>query len=132
MARFDRQELLAIFAGGFVGSIARAALAQGFAERPDQWPWATFIVNILGAFLLGYFATRLQERLPLSSYRRPFLGTGICGALTTFSTMMVELLKMIQGAHWALTAGYAAASIGCGLAAVFVSTKLVRRASLRT
>lgn len=130
--RLDRQELAAIFAGGFLGTIARAALAQGLAERPDSWPWATFIVNILGAFLLGYFATRLNERLPLTLYRRSFLGTGICGALTTFSTMMVELLKMIEGAHWALTAGYAAASIGCGLAAVFVSTKLVRRASLRT
>ena len=59
-------------------------------------------------------------------YSRAFLGAGICGALTTFSTMMVELLKMIDGAHWALTAGYAAASILCGLAAVFVSTKLVR------
>ena len=132
MARLDRQELAAIFAGGFLGTIARAALAQGLAERPDRWPWATFIVNILGAFLLGYFATRLNERLPLTLYRRSFLGTGICGALTTFSTMMVELLKMIDGAHWALTAGYAAASVGCGLAAVFLSTKLVRRASLRT
>jgi len=132
VARLDRQELAAIFAGGFLGTIARAALAQGLAERPDRWPWATFIVNILGAFLLGYFATRLNERLPLTLYRRSFLGTGICGALTTFSTMMVELLRMIDGAHWALTAGYAAASVGCGLAAVFASTKLVRRASLRT
>jgi fluoride exporter len=129
--RLDRRELAAIFAGGFLGTIVRAALAQGLAEPPDRWPWATFIVNIVGAFLLGFFVTRLQERLPPSLYRRAFLGAGICGALTTFSTMMVELLKMIEGAHWALTAGYAAASIGCGLAAVFVSTKLVRRASVR-
>ena len=47
-------------------------------------------MNILGAFLVGYFVTRLQERLPLSSYRRPLLGTGLCGGLTTFSTLQVE------------------------------------------
>ncbi len=129
---FDRRELGTIFIGGFVGTLARASLAQSLAERPDRWPWATFAVNIAGAFLLGYFATRLHERLALSLYRRAFLGTGVCGALTTFSTMMVELLRMIDGAHWALATGYAAASIGCGLAAVFVSTKMVRRASLRT
>ena len=130
LPRVDRRELAAIFAGGFVGAIARAALVQSLVERPDGWPWATFIVNVLGAFLLGYFATRLNERLPLSSYRRAFLGTGLCGALTTFSTMMVELLRMIEGSHWALTGGYAFASIACGLLAVFVSTKIVRRASL--
>jgi CrcB protein len=131
LSSLDRRELAAIFAGGFVGTIARAALAQSLAEPPDRWPWATFIVNIVGAFLLGFFVTRLQERQPPSMYRRAFLAAGFCGALTTFSTMMVELLKMIDGAHWALTAGYAAASILCGLAAVFVSTKLVRRGSVR-
>jgi len=85
----DRQELAAIFAGGFGGAIARAALAQSLVTGPGQWPWATFIVNMLGAALLGYFVTRLQERLPPSLYRRAFLATGVCGALTTFSTVMV-------------------------------------------
>lgn len=129
--RLDRQELAAIFAGGFVGALARAALARGLVAAPDRWPWSTFIVNILGAFLLGYFITRLQERLPPSLYGRAFLGTGICGALTTFSTMMVELLKMTEGGHWTLAVGYAAASVGCGLAVVFLATKLVRRAWVR-
>lgn len=124
----DRQELAAIFAGGFVGAIARAALAQSLVARPGQWPWATFAVNMLGAALLGYFVTRLQERLPPSLYRRAFLGTGVCGALTTFSTVMVELVKMLEGAHVALAAAYAAASLAGGFAAVFLSTKLVRRA----
>jgi CrcB protein len=132
LPQLDRQELAAIFAGGFLGTIARAALAQSLAVRPDRWPWATFVVNILGAFLLGFVITRLQERLPPSMYGRAFLGTGICGALTTFSTMMVELLAMIEGDHWALASGYAAASVGCGLAAIFLSTKLVRRAWLLT
>jgi CrcB protein len=132
LPQLDRQELAAIFAGGFLGTIARAALAQSLAVRPDRWPWATFIVNVLGALLLGYFITRLRERLPPSMYGRAFLGTGLCGALTTFSTMMVELLEMIDGGHWALAAGYAAASVGCGLGAIFLSTKIVRRAWLLT
>jgi CrcB protein len=131
LGAFDRRELVAIFAGGFVGALARASLVQGFPERPDRWPWVTFAVNIAGAFLLGFLATRMQERLPLSVYSRSLLGTGLCGALTTFSTMTLELLRMIDGGHWALTAGYASASIGCGLVAVFVSTKVVRRAGLR-
>jgi len=130
MPRVDRRELGAIFAGGFVGAIARAALAEGLPHAPGDWPWATFLVNVLGAFMLGYFPPRLQERLPLSSYRRPFLGTGVCGALTTFSTMQVELLRMIDGAFWGLAFSYAAASLACGYAAVFLATKLVRRAKV--
>jgi CrcB protein len=128
LPHLDRQELAAIFAGGFVGAIVRAALAQGIAVRADGWPWPTFAVNVIGAFALGYFITRLQERLPPSMYARAFLGTGLCGALTTFSTMMLELLRMVEGDHWSLAAGYGGASIVCGLAAVFLSTKLVRRA----
>ena len=84
---FDGRELAAVFAGGAIGTLARAGLATVAASDPGRWPWPTFIVNIVGAFLLGYFATRLLERLPVSSYRRPLLGTGLCGGLTTFSTM---------------------------------------------
>jgi CrcB protein len=84
-------------------------------------------VNVAGAFLLGYFATRLQERLPLSSYRRPLLGTGICGALTTFSTLQIEVLKMLDDGRAGLAVGYVAASLAAGFAAVTVATAAVRR-----
>ncbi len=126
----DRRELAAIFAGGFVGAIARAELAQALPSSTNEWPWATFSVNIVGAFALGYFTTRLQERLPLSAYRRPLLGTGFCGGLTTFSTMQVELLKMLDGGRIALAATYALVSVVVGFAAVAVATNLVRRARL--
>ena len=126
----DRQELAAIFAGGFIGAILRAALSQSLRTPSGQWPWATFIVNMLGAALLGYFVTRLQERLPPSLYRRALLGTGLCGGLTTFSTMMLELAKMIEAGRPELAAAYALASIAGGFALVFVTTKLVRRAGM--
>ena len=73
----------------------------------------------------------VQERLPLSSYRRPLLGTGLCGGLTTFSTMQVEIVKMLEGGHVALALGYAAASVAAGYAAIQVATALVRRVRVR-
>jgi fluoride exporter len=127
----DPRELAAIFAGGVVGAIVRAQLAEWLPHAAGEWPWATFTVNVAGAFLLGYFTTRLLERLPLSAYRRPALGTGLCGALTTFSTMQLELLRMLDEGELVLAAGYAAASIAAGFLAVAVATNLVRRAGLR-
>ena len=119
--------LVAIFVGGFLGAIARAGMGEWLPHDPGTWPWATFAVNVVGAFLLGYFTTRLQERLPLSSYRRPLLGTGFCGALTTFSTMQLELLRMFDAHRYGLAAGYAAATIALGYACVHVISALVRR-----
>ena len=61
-------------------------------------------------------------------YRRPLLGTGFCGAYTTFSTMQVEILKMLDHDRYGLAVGYAAASIGAGYLAIWGTTALVRRA----
>lgn len=127
MPRLDRREFAAIFAGGATGAVARVWLAEHSVGSAPDWPWTTFGINVVGAFLLGYFVTRLQERLPLSAYRRPLLGTGFCGALTTFSTMQVELLEMIDAHHYGLAAGYATASIVLGIAAIHLATALVRR-----
>jgi fluoride exporter len=124
--RVDRRELAAIFTGGFAGAVLRALIEDWIPHDPSRWPWATFAINVAGALLLGWLVTRLQERLPLSAYRRPLLGTGFCGALTTFSTMQVELLDMLDAGHAALALGYAAASIVTGFAAVMLVTNVVR------
>jgi fluoride exporter len=124
--RVDRREIAAIFIGGFVGAVARAPIEDRLPHEPSEWPWATFGINIAGALLLGWVVTRLQERLPLSAYRRPLLGTGFCGALTTFSTMQVELLDMLDAGHTGLALGYATASIVAGFAAVSLVTNVVR------
>ncbi len=128
MSRLDRRELAAIFAGGAIGALARAGLATTGAGEPPAFPWLTLSVNVLGAFLLGYFATRLQERLPLSTYRRPLVGTGFCGAFTTFSTLQVELLKILEAHRYALAGAYVGASVALGYAAVHLATAIVRRA----
>src|SRR4051794_1724655 len=125
--RRDGRELAAIFVGGFAGAVARAWLAEMLPADAGGWPWATFVANIAGAFLLGYFATRLQERLPLSAYKRPLLGTGLCGALTTFSTMQLELLRMLDRGSVTLAVGYAGASVVAGFGAVWLATAMVRR-----
>jgi fluoride exporter len=131
LPRTDRREIAAIFVGGALGTLARAALAEAFPHSATSWPWPTFAVNMVAAFLLGYFVTRLQERLPLSSYRRPLLGTGLCGGLSTFSTMQVEVLKMLSAHAWLLAAGYTAASVVGGYAAIQVATAMVRRVRVR-
>jgi fluoride exporter len=131
LPRADGRTVAAIFVGGAVGTLARAALAEAFPHAATAWPWPTFGVNVVAAFLLGYFVTRLQERLPPSRYRRPLLGTGLCGGLSTFSTMEVEILKMLSAHAYGLAVGYAAASIVVGYAALHLATALVRRVRVR-
>jgi CrcB protein len=123
----DRRELAAIFIGGATGALLRVWLGEEFASAATSWPWATFSINVTGSFALGYLVTRLQERLPQSTYRRPLLGTGFCGAYTTFSTMQVEILTMIEHHRYGLAASYAGASIAAGYLAIWLATAVVRR-----
>jgi CrcB protein len=128
--RLDRRELAAIYAGGMVGAMARVGLLEAVPYAPGAWPWATFAANLSGALLLGILVTRLQERLPPSSYPRPFLGTGLCGALTTFSTLQLELFEMLDRGRTGLAAGYAAATLCGGFLCVHLATAAVRRTRL--
>ncbi|HTR70559.1 MAG TPA: fluoride efflux transporter CrcB [Mycobacteriales bacterium] len=125
--RYDRRELAAIVAGGGLGTLARAGLGEALPHSATSWPWPTFIVNVVACLVLGYAVTRLQERLPLSSYRRPLIGTGLCGGLSTFSTMQVELVKMLDAHSYGLAAGYAAGSVACGYLGLYLATAAVRR-----
>ena len=130
MLAADRRELGAIFAGGAIGASLRTGLVEAAPTHTGHWPWLTFAVNIAGSLLLGYLVTRLQERLPITAYRRPLLGTGLCGALTTFSTFQLELLRLLDHGDDALALGYAAASLAAGIAGLALGTALVRRANL--
>jgi CrcB protein len=119
-----------VFAGGVAGTLARAEVARLLPAHGDGWPWATFAVNCAGALLIGLVVTRLQERLPPGRFARPLVGTGLCGALTTFSTFQVEILRIARDGHVLLAAGYLLASVAAGLALVYAATAAVRRVRL--
>jgi CrcB protein len=125
--RVDGRELAAIFAGGMLGAIGRGGLGKALAVSPGSWPWATFAVNMIAAGLLGWWVTRLGARDSHRVHERAFLATGVCGSLSTFSTMMVELIGMADRSRWALACGYGAASIAGGLIVVFVGIALAHR-----
>lgn len=130
-ARLERHALsAAVFVGGCLGALARAGLARALPAG-HGFPWGTFAANLVGTALLAWFATRLQERLPPSTYRRPLLGTGICGALTTFSTLQVELIRLGRDGHAGLAALYFALTLLGGIGSMFTVTRLVRRARIR-
>lgn len=130
MIATDRRELGAIFVGGAIGSGLRTLLAQALPVHGAQFPWATFADNLVGCLLLGYFVTRLQERLPVTAYRRPLVGTGFCGALTTFSAFQLELLQMLDHGAIGLALLYLASSVVGGFIGVALGTAIVRRARL--
>jgi CrcB protein len=126
LTRFDLRRLAAIYVGGVLGALARVGLSEATPHGPDGWPWATFAVNMAGALLLGYFVTRLRDH-PEDSLAHPFLTTGICGTLTTFSTLQLELFEMIDAGHLGLAAAYVGATLVAGFAFVRLGIALERR-----
>jgi CrcB protein len=124
--RFGLRRLAAIYAGGSIGALLRVGLAEAAPHGPDAWPWATFAVNMIGALLLGYFVARLRDH-PEDSLAHPFLTTGICGTLTTFSTLQLELFEMVDAGHLGLAAVYVAATLAAGYLFVRLGMVLERR-----
>lgn len=118
--------VLAIMAGGAAGTLARGGLAEALPHGPGRWPWATFIVNLLGALILGWLLTRLAERTAPGRYWRFLLGTGFCGALTTFSTFQVETLEFARTGHVALAVTYPLVSIAAGMVLAVAGVILAR------
>ena len=125
--RVERLRTTSILAGGAVGALARAGVGEALPHAAGTWPWATFSVNVLGALLLAWLTTRLTEIAAPTRYWRPLLGTGVCGALTTFSTFQVETISLANDGHAAIAVGYAAASLAAGMAVVVGATVLARR-----
>ena len=118
MHRWAR-EPVAVFAGGCLGALARAALGEALPVGEGGWPWATFVANLVGAFVLGWVAATLHR-----GRRRAFLATGVCGALTTFSTFQLELLQLIDRGRASVAVVYALLSLALGLRAVLLGRRL--------
>lgn len=117
---------VAVFAGGAVGAMARAGLLEISPVTIGEWPWATFIANILGCVILALVITH-QQLNGWSSTRLALLGTGFCGALTTFSTVQLELYELIDLGSGGLAAAYAFTGIAVGLLVVSVTRRAVDR-----
>jgi len=111
----DPRKLLAIYLGGVVGALLRVGLAEAAPTGPGEWPWATFAANLAGALLLGWFFVLFREHSE-QRLHHPFLGIGICGTLTTFSTLQLQLYEMVDGGHLGLAAFYVTATIAAGYA----------------
>lgn len=111
--RHPLRKLAAIYVGGVIGALVRVGLAEAFPHAADAWPWPTFAANVVGAFLIGYFFAALSE-LPPDRLHHPFLATGFCGALTTFSAMQLELFNMIDAGQAGMALAYLGASLFFG------------------
>jgi len=106
--------------GGMLGSGARYGIGEAWPTGADGFPWSTFVINLSGCFALGVLMAYVVGREGLHPLTRPFLGTGLIGGYTTFSTYAVEANDLILARHPALGLGYLALSILLGLAAVLV------------
>ena len=115
---------LAVAAGGAVGTGLRAAMA--FAIPESLWPWATFIENVSGAFLLGLLLTRLSMAYGKTSVAIPFFCAGLLGSYTTFSTFVVEILRL-GDTHPGMAVVYAITSVVLGLLAAHTGRFLAER-----
>ena len=129
--RAARLRVLSILAGGAVGALARAGLAEALPHATGAWPWSTFIVNLAGAALLAWLTTRLGEMVAPTRYWRLLIGTGFCGALTTFSTFQVETIQMADHGHAPLALAYVAASLTAGMLLAAAATVAARRRRYR-
>ena len=112
-----RRVLAAIAIGGFVGGLARYGLGLAFPTAHGTFPATTFAINVSGSFILALLIVLVLEVWSPTTYVRPLIGTGFCGAYTTFSTWMVGVDQLVSGHHPATAAWYLAGSLSAGLAA---------------
>lgn len=121
-----RHEAVALFAGGAAGALIRVGLSDAYEPASGQWPWVTLAVNLLGAVLLGFVVARAGDAPDEWEFRHPLLGPGLCGALTTFSTLQLELLGMLDSGRAGLALAYAGISALLAVAAAGAGWALSR------
>ena len=117
--------LAAIFAGGCCGGAARYGLSAAWPSAGGDFPWTIFAINTSGAFVLAAVLVIAADVVP-SRYLRPLVGTGFCGAFTTFSSIVVTVDELAAHGHAGMAAGYLIASIAAGLAAAWLGLVLGR------
>ncbi|KIL41208.1 hypothetical protein SD70_09125 [Gordoniibacillus kamchatkensis] len=119
-------DMLIVGAGGIVGALARYGLSLVFNPAdPAAFPWGTLACNLAGSFALGSLASAAEGRLP--DWLKLGLSTGVIGSFTTFSTLSVELLHLLQHGRLAAALGYGLASAAGGLLSVRAGMALTER-----
>ena len=118
--------LIAIGAGGALGTLARYAFERGVGADPAGIPWATLSVNLIGSFVLGVVVTLVTERWPRDRFLRPLVAVGFCGGFTTFSTFAVEIDQRVRHGHTGIALAYLAASLLAGIGAALAGITLAR------
>lgn len=118
-----------ISAGGVLGALARYGLGLAIPHRPGTVPWATLLINVTGCLLIGVLMVLVTEAWP-AAHRllRPFLGTGLLGGFTTFSTYAVDIQQLLARGAVGTALGYLAGTLVAALAAVYAGLALTRRA----
>ncbi len=121
--------LALVMVGGAAGTSARWQLSQAFAPEPEQWPWVTFTINVVGSFLLGLLLETLLRGGPDAGWRRGVrvgIGTGLLGGFTTYSAFVVETDLLVASGHLWVGAAYAVVSILVGVLAALGGIALAR------
>ncbi len=105
--------------GGIVGTAARYGFARAVPTPSGSWPWATFTVNLVGAFVLGALLEALARSgadVAIQRRVRSLVGTGFCGSLTTCSTFAVEIDLLVRAHDPGTAIAYLVASLFAGIA----------------
>ena len=111
------KDLLMVGIGGFAGSILRYKIGTFVsAKTTTSFPWGTFCVNMIGAFLIGLL---ISSTLKSQQAAMLLLVTGFCGGFTTFSTFALENLKLLQSGQWSTFLAYILFSLVGGIGLCF-------------
>lgn len=117
--------------GGALGAVARHGVSVAWPRPADGVPWATLAVNVVGCFLIGMLMVFLTEVAGRPYHLvRPFLGVGVLGGFTTFSTYTVEVQRLLAGGQPQLALLYLFGTLGAALVAVqlgIIAARLLAR-----
>lgn len=126
LARTHGAVVAVVGLGGGFGALARYGISLALPTEPGSFPWGTFVENVLGCLLIGVLIVLITERWPAHRLLRPFLGVGVLGGFTTFSTYAVEFRKLLQPGTVPLAFGYLAVTMLCALLATLLGVWLTR------
>jgi CrcB protein len=126
-----RSILAAVSAGGALGALARYGLLLAWPTRHGAFPWGTFVINVAGCFAIGVLMVLVTEVRTAHPLVRPFLGTGVLGGFTTFSTYAEEGRALLVPETVAVAVAYLAGTLLAALAATAAGAWLTRLVTVR-